>query len=288
MLNIDIVDDITPEAFLHRHLRAGRPLVVRGVTASFPSPSWSIERLRRDFPDRLVKLQVFDSDDARMADWSWGKEDLGTYLDEMNTPAGLSKYMTYATLGGIFPELMPEVRIPHFLQPYLGDAGTESYGMFVGPKGQGTEIHYHPVFWAGASQAFALSMCGQKLFRLFSPDDTDKLYPFSLTSAPTRQANWSRVGLGMTERFPAYADARPLDVYLSPGDLLYIPPHWWHCTRCIEPAISLTLFFKGHWSYRVSRQLLLRDLSVLAYRKLTKVAQRFELGTRQGARQQPR
>ena len=279
MPNIDIVEDITPKAFLNRHLRAGRPLVVRGATASFPSPTWSIDRLRNDFPDREVKLQLFDSENTRMADWRWGKQTFGDYLDEMGTPAGLSQYMTYATLGGIFPELIPEVRIPHFLAPYLGDAGPESYGMFVGPEGQGTEIHYHPVFWTGFSQAFAVSMCGKKLFRLYSPDDTDYLYPFSVFRDPSRQANWSRVGLEMTKGFPAYSNAHPIDVYLSPGDLLYIPPHWWHATRCIEDAISLTLFFKGHWSYRVSRQLLMRDLSILAYRKLTKTAERLKRGS---------
>ena len=32
---------------------------------------------------------------------------------------------------------------------------------------------------------------------------------------------------------------RPVQVVLSPGDVLFVPRHWWHYVECLEPAVSV-------------------------------------------------
>lgn len=261
MIEVESVTTITPSEFQRRHLHPGRPLVVRGVASAWPSARWSLDALRRDFGDRQVKIQIFDSPASRLAGWRYEVRRLGAYLDEMATAAGISQYMTYTSLAKRFPELVADVRVPEFLAPFVHGVSAEQFGMFVGPEGQGTELHYHPILWGGASQAFVVSVVGRKLFRLYHASDTPNLYPFPLWKNFPKTANWSQVDRSV-EGFPRFADASPIDVCLEPGDGLFIPAHWWHSTRCREQSLSLTMFFPGEWHYRFSPRLMPRDLSV--------------------------
>lgn len=47
----------------------------------------------------------------------------------------------------------------------------------------------------------------------------------------------------MTSSLPS-----PLQVTLCPGDVLFIPKHWWHYVECTEPAVSVNTWIDlvGH------------------------------------------
>ena len=36
---------------------------------------------------------------------------------------------------------------------------------------------------------------------------------------------------------------KAMTVVLEPGDLLYIPPKWWHALRSEDPSISVSMWF---------------------------------------------
>ncbi|HSO00404.1 MAG TPA: cupin-like domain-containing protein [Candidatus Nanopelagicales bacterium] len=271
MHRIDEVNAISPAEFERRHLLGGRPLIVRGVASTWPAAKWSLAGLRRDFGARELKVQIFDSPSSRLANWRYEVRRLEAYLDEMHTPAGPSQYLTYTTLEKKFPELLPDVELPAFLAPFVRGVGAEKFGIFIGPEGQGTELHYHPILWGGTSQAFAVSLVGRKLFQLYPASDTRNLYPFPLWKGFPKKLNWSQV-VKTSPEFPRFADARPIDVELGPGDGLFIPPHWWHATRCLEESISLTLFFPGDWRYKFSPRLAPRDLTIFSAMSLMRAA----------------
>lgn len=275
MYTIEEVTAITPDEFERRHLVGGRPLVVRGVASGWPAAKWSLAGLRRDFGARELKVQIFDDPASRHAAWRYEVRRLEAYLDEMHTPAGAAQYLTYTPLAKKFPELVGDVALPPFLAPFVRGVGAENFGMFVGPEGQGTELHYHPILWGGASQAFAVSIVGRKLFQLYPSSDTRNLYPFPIWQGFPRKGNWSRVSEASPE-FPRFSDARPLDVELGPGDGIFIPPHWWHSTRCLEVSVSLTLFFPGDWRYRFSLRLAPRDLTIFSAMSLMRAVMKVK------------
>jgi hypothetical protein len=268
------VDTIAADQFERDHLRAGQPLIVRGVAASWPSAKWTMAGLRHDFGDRELEVQIFDDPATRHADWRRETRTLANYLDLMPSASGLSQYLMFVTLGKYFPELVKDVELPAFFSPFTRGVTAEAYGIFLGPPGQGSELHYHPILWQGASQSFAVAIIGKKRFQFFPPDETDNLYPFPIWEGFPRKGHWSQVSEA-SEKFPRFSNAQPIDVVLEPGDGIYIPPHWWHSTCCLEDSLSLTLFFRGHWRYRCSPRLIPRDLTIHGVKSLLRWEKNF-------------
>ena len=95
-------------------------------------------------------------------------------------------------------------------------------------------------FWLGQNTMTPLHhdetnnvMChvmGTKLVRMFSPDQRDKLDP--------GLGVHSRLGW-VTENMIAERGLRPMDVWLTPGDALFIPIGWWHCVKSIGVACTI-------------------------------------------------
>src|SRR5262249_42658284 len=42
------------------------------------------------------------------------------------------------------------------------------------------------------------------------------------------------------ERFPLFAKAVPIRLVLEPGEMLFVPSHWWHTVRMLSPSITLS------------------------------------------------
>jgi len=90
---------------------------------------------------------------------------------------------------------------------------------------------------------------GAKVVTLHHPGDGDCLYPSGDRNA---KSVFSLVdprldGAEIAARFPKTADARPLEVTVRTGDMLYIPLGWWHFIRAL-PGRNMSI---NYW-YRLS------------------------------------
>lgn len=84
-------------------------------------------------------------------------------------------------------------------------------------------------------------MVGRKYVRLYDPVHTAAMYPFEegLTT------NTSRVDVRGVDAaaFPAFVGAPWVDVLLRPGDMLYIPPAWWHYVESVTVSFSVSFWW---------------------------------------------
>jgi hypothetical protein len=76
---------------------------------------------------------------------------------------------------------------------------------------------------------------------LFSPQDTVCLYPH----ASSKFVHVSQVELDNVdhERFPLFQEAEGWHCVLEPGDLLYMPPLWWHHVRSLDMSVSVNYWW---------------------------------------------
>ncbi|KAK1343958.1 hypothetical protein QTO34_014515 [Cnephaeus nilssonii] len=113
---------------------------------------------------------------------------------------------------------------------FRGRNGREST-LWIGSLGAHTPCHLDSY---GCNLVFQVQ--GRKRWHLFPPEDTPLLYP---TRIPYEESSvFSKVNVVNPDvkRFPQFQKARRHVVTLSPGQVLFVPRHWWHYVESIDPV----------------------------------------------------
>jgi hypothetical protein len=111
--------------------------------------------------------------------------------------------------------------------------------VWMGSKGSTAALHHDPF------DNFFVQIYGSKKFTLFSPDLQHALYVYPKTHPSSRQ---SQVNIDEpdTRRFPKleqFGLESGLELVVHPGDVLYLPPFWFHQVESLESAISVNTWF---------------------------------------------
>ncbi|XP_021355177.1 uncharacterized protein LOC110451459 isoform X2 [Mizuhopecten yessoensis] len=145
-----------------------------------------------------------------------------------------SCYLDYKYMQEIFttkPELLKAVCWESVgLEGRDGTAST----LWMGSEGAYTNCHYDAYGYNLVAQIF-----GRKRWVLFPPSDTQHLYP---TRIPFEESSiFSQVDVKHPDLklHPKVKLTSVHEVILEPGQILYVPRHWWHYVECLEPAISV-------------------------------------------------
>lgn len=87
-----------------------------------------------------------------------------------------------------------------------------------------------------------VQVVGSKRVTLFPPGPAASrgLYPNS-----GRQSNTSQVDIEapQLDKYPLFAELKPIVFELQEGDTLYIPPGWWHHVRSLEISMSVSFWW---------------------------------------------
>ena len=89
---------------------------------------------------------------------------------------------------------------------------------------------------------FYAQLYGTKKFTLFSPDEWPGLYPYPFLHPSHAQSQVNLSDITENTKFPLAERVRGLEVVLKPGDLLYIPPLWFHLVESLETSISVNVW----------------------------------------------
>ena len=132
--------------------------------------------------------------------------------------------------------------------------------LYIGPAGAYTPIHFD------YAPNFTAQIVGKKLWTVYSPDKKKYLYhyPSNGNLAHFSRAN-TREKTADYSRFPLLENLDCLQITLSAGDLIYIPPRWSHSVESLEPGITVHMFFKDWKQYVL--QLLMKPLNIFAGKK---------------------
>lgn len=117
---------------------------------------------------------------------------------------------------------------------------------------------FYPDLWLGTKYSFVplhfdepnnflIQIYGKKRFLLFSPMDSKYLYmkPFYSQTVHISEidTNIDPEKLDLS-KFPNLENTRPIEIILEAGDVLYIPPYWWHQVQGLSVNISVTYRWK--------------------------------------------
>ncbi len=112
--------------------------------------------------------------------------------------------------------------------------------MWISSAGMITHGHFDQDF------NFFVQLIGEKRFTLWSSTQHDLMYVF-----PRVHPMWHKSRLNFRApdvmRFPQFAKSRAVQVTVTPGDVLFIPPYTWHYVETLTPSVSLST-----WSHDYS------------------------------------
>jgi hypothetical protein len=120
-----------------------------------------------------------------------------------------------------------------------------SMGIWMGQKGVTAHAHYD------SYDNVYVQIQGRKKFRLVSPTKWREVQPYPFLHPSFAQ---SQRGLGARKNITDetfFTEIEGLEVVLFPGDVLYIPPSWWHEVTALDNSLSINF-----WSYARENDLL--------------------------------
>lgn len=229
------VRDLSAEDFLEEFYAKSWPVVIEGAMDDWPARrDWSPAYLRDKVGAAPVDYQggrTASADFELYKDQHTRRMPFDRYIDQVTAAEaggdGNDAYITAYNSGANAQALAPLYDDLGQLDKYL----TPGQGMlWIGPAGTFTPLHFD------LTNNLLAQVIGRKLLTLLPPSETSKLannrHVFSDVHDITDPMKLMQ--------FPHAADARSLEVELTPGDLLFIPVGWWHQVRGLEFSAMLT------------------------------------------------
>jgi hypothetical protein len=101
--------------------------------------------------------------------------------------------------------------------------------LFIG--GAGTCISLHKDYWS--SHTLIAHFAGRKHAILFAPTDGELIHDADGVPLDPRNLD--------VDAYPNFARATLFETYLEPGEMLFMPPNWYHDVLGLSPTLSLAL-----------------------------------------------
>ncbi|CAO2832919.1 unnamed protein product [Amaranthus hypochondriacus] len=225
------------ECFLRDYYLLGLPVILSDSMAHWPARArWnSLDYLKRVAGGRTVPVEV--GKNYLCSEW---KQELITFsqflerIQSSNTSA-VPTYLAQHPLFDQIKELRKDIVVPDYC--YAGGGELRSINAWFGPAGTITPLHHDP------HHNIYAQVVGKKYVRLYAASLSEELHPHS----EFMLSNSSQVDLYDIDdnSFPKVKDLEFMDCILDEGEMLYIPPKWWHYVRSLTPSLSVSFWMNN-------------------------------------------
>ncbi|XP_028291125.1 HSPB1-associated protein 1 homolog isoform X1 [Gouania willdenowi] len=247
MATITFAKPFSPEESRRILDQLQQPLVFLNMTCDWPALSWTAQHLSDRLGDKRLRFRLgrkkdtheplFESQcsyvEATLAEflcWTVGHTPTENGPFSNYPQSDYWAYADYKYIAMLFqdqPSMFEDVKWSDF--GFEGRGGREST-LWIGTEGANTPCHLDSY---GCN--LVLQVQGRKRWHLFPPEDTAYLYP---TRIPYEESSvFSQVNVLHPDltRLPDFSHARVHIVTLQPGQVLFVPRHWWHYVESVDP-----------------------------------------------------
>lgn len=208
------------------HQPGSTPVVIRGAAADWVATGrWSLDFFAEYYGDHVVPIDGRDEHgDTRTASLRECVE---------RTRDGDGGYTRFSPLMAEQPELVDDLDLEALAAMSGADMKRMLYQLFIGGAGTRTETHC-----AVGNNAF-VQVHGEKTWYFVAPVHTASLRPL-----PLGRPYFASTATLHDPSLPTHPDALVYPVHLRAGDVLLIPPFWWH--QVDNPTESIGVASRWH------------------------------------------
>jgi len=221
------------DVFKKSYIKTNTPVVLTGVTSKWPALArWKDV----DYLSGLIggrKLPAKYSQSGRFTnDVELREIRFDRFIDTLRqVRPGLERYyLSDVQIARLLPELLIDIGEPSYFRPFDSEWRGHFRGLFFG-RDTRSPIHHHI-----NNMALTAQIVGEKHVKLYPPAQSSLMYsPIFSAASPVEPSNLD------VNKYPRFAKSTAFECTLVPGDLLFIPVHWWHYVE--SPGISLAVLF---------------------------------------------
>lgn len=244
-------NNLSYEEFAAEYLYPLKPVIVTDALRGWQAlKRWTPAFFKQEFGNMRFRVNEDSNQHAGYKGNETGTEfTMAGFIDRVlaSTDENPAPYFRNRVLYDLFPSLKQDIEpLPEYLLPnWLPDRYLvrrvetilrrgAAIELFIGGKGSVfPTLHYDG---AGA-HAFLMQIYGCKEFIVFPPDQERFLYPSFEQKNLSLLKNIEHPDL---KQFPLFGKAVPIKFILEPGELLFMPSHWWHTVKMLTPSVTVT------------------------------------------------
>jgi hypothetical protein len=270
---------MSPAELLRDHLKgSGTPVIITDAVPRWPAyAKWTFEDMQRAYgADVVLPALGFAGEAQKQTNLSAylnyidvpGQGLRGIWMGQDGRPAAVAPEangaMMYLLSWNAFqrhPELFLDIqpvpaavpdwtlalaKVPWALSAVEAANRREYWSLYVGAAGTVTTLHRD----FADTAAYLAMVRGTKRVILFSPEDSERLYSGRVDPDAPDYA-----------RFPRLDEATAYEDVIGPGEMLFVPPNWWHWLRATEKFMTVSHNFFNQANARPHLRAVIRKLA---------------------------
>lgn len=232
---LEVLESPSMEYFYSNYILKEKPVILDKCINHWPALSkWK----EQSYFIRLAGLRTVSVEvGSKYTDSDWTQklmtieEFIKNHIYQSGGPTG---YLAQYQLFDQIPELKKDIIEPDYCC-FSDDDNPVDIMAWYGPKGTISPMHHDP------KKNLLAQVVGEKLVFIFSPADSQYLYPHEHELL----CNTARIDPRDPDldKYPEYKKAKGYYCILKPGQMLFIPPKWWHFVESLSVSFSVSFWW---------------------------------------------
>lgn len=236
--------DLSYEEFVEKYASVRKPVIITDAMKNWKaSTKWTMDFFKSEYGS-ITDVVIDCNAETSLKSRTYVSMTIADYIDYVTS--GDQNKLLYLSRFSIcdHPELWEDYQDPIYFNNWYKKFPLEilrkymrySFYLLIGQKDTSIGLHYD----TENDTAWVAVISGRKQIVLFSPDQEKYLYDGQVDSFNPD-----------LEKFPLYANAKPVECILNQGEMIHIPSKWWHQVKNLENTISLAINSLNEWNYEL-------------------------------------
>ncbi|MEH2222129.1 cupin-like domain-containing protein [Nostoc sp.] len=226
--SIERRSNLSYDEFVREYVSIGKPVIIADAMKNWAaSTKWNMNFFKSECGSLNIKVRE-DGDHTRTLAMT-----VADYIDYITASDRNKILYMFDFHPYLHPKLYEDYKVPVYFHNWfdrLPKKFQEKYDypldyLLIGPKDSYIGLHIDGEY----AYAWLALISGRKRCVLFTPDQTDLLYNGEVD-----------VFNPDLEKFPLYTNAKPVEITLEAGEIIYFPPRWWHQVKNLEDSIAVS------------------------------------------------